>query len=304
LHAFFIFIFESLVRRALCYLAAMRKLCLGLFFCIALAMVDSRGDDNPTNSKGFGGFLKSIFGRQKTEVTNATSVPATNVSGDSIISSPPPARNKSEVDSTEAQAGLKEALETGFTTAINLLGKTNGFLTNAAVRIPMPPQLNYVEQALRKVHQDALVDSFEATMNHAAEKAVPAAADVLLGAIKQMTVQDALGLLSANSQTAITDYFRKTASTNLFSRLMPIIQEATSSTGVTAEYKNLMSKIPPSLSFLSQGSVNLDQYVTGKTLDGLFKVAADEEKRIRENPRARTTELLQKVFGAFTSPNR
>jgi hypothetical protein len=162
----------------------------------------------------------------------------------------------------------------------------------------MPPQLSYVEQGLRKIHQDALVDRFEETMNHAAEKAVPADADVLMQSVREMSVQDAMTRLSAKSTTAVTDFFQKTASTNLHDKLLPIIQESTASAGVTSAYKNLLNKMPPSLSFLSRSSVDLDDYVTSKTLDGLFKVAGEEEQRIRENPRARTTELLQKVFGA------
>ena len=196
-------------------------------------------------------------------------------------------------------SGVKETVEKGLLAAVNALGRTNGFLTNAAVRIAFPEQLKKVESALRTLKQDALVDEFEMTMNRAAEKAVPAGTEVLVNSLKQMSVQDAAQLIQSKSSTAITDYFKRTSTNELAQKFLPIVQEATSQTGVTSAYKQLLSKASfGGFSLLSRPSLDVDQYVTHKSLDGLFVMIGEEEKRIRENPAARTTELLQKVFGA------
>jgi hypothetical protein len=243
----------------------------------------SFGQDQTEEGKKKSSFFDSLFGRKKSTATKA---------------------DLSSLSSEQLTGGLKDAIEKGLRGAVDVLGKTNGFLTNMAVRIRMPEQLRTVEATLRKLHQDALVDEFEMTMNRAAEKAVPAGTEVLLNSLKQMSVEDAAGLLTSKSQTAITDYFRRTGTNELATKFLPIVQEATSQTGVTATYKNLMAKANSTLggfsSFLPKiSNFDVDEYVTNKSLDGLFTMIADEEKRIRENPQARTTELLQKVFGAI-----
>lgn len=204
--------------------------------------------------------------------------------------------------SDQISAGLKEALGKGLEKAIAMLGQTNGFLTNLNVRIPLPQQLKFIEQGLVKIHEEKLADEFVATMNHAAEKAVPVAASVLVDSLKQMSLKDATDLLQSKSPTAATEYFRRTTSTELTKQFLPIIQEATAQTGVTSAYKKFMDKASFGSSFFAKSSLDLDHYVTGKTLDGLFTVVGEEEKRIRENPQARVTELLQKVFGAVKTP--
>jgi len=140
----------------------------------------------------------------------------------------------------------------------------------------------------------------------APEQAVPEAADVFTGAIKNMSFDDARSILTGTNNAA-TQYFRRTTETNLFDRFLPIVKKATDQTGVTAAYKQLMEKVEGADSFggfgrtlLGGESVDLDGYVTHKALDGLFLMVADEEKKIRENPIARTTGLLQQVFGAIT----
>lgn len=208
--------------------------------------------------------------------------------------------------------GLREALAQGLQEAVNRLGHEGGFLTNAQVRIPMPEQLQKVETTLRSLKQDQLADNFVATMNHAAEQAVPEAAQVFSEALKQISVQDAAAILSGPDDAA-TKYFRRATETNLYSKFLPIVQKATETAGVTAAYKNLLekanvNKISEKLgSFgavlgvpgFDPQSLDIDHYVSEKTLDGLFKMVAEEEKQIRENPKARTSELLQKVFEVF-----
>jgi hypothetical protein len=198
---------------------------------------------------------------------------------------------------SDVASGLKEALSKGVNQAIASLGKEGGFLNNPDVKIPMPPQLHQVEGALRAVGQSKMADEFVATMNHAAEQAVPVGANVFAGAITNMTIEDAKAILTGPGDAA-TQYFRKTSETQLHEQFLPIVREATAKTGVTAAYKNLLQQAGPAASFLGRDASDLDGYVTKKSLDGLFKMVAAEEKKIRENPVARTTDLLKKVFGS------
>jgi hypothetical protein len=204
--------------------------------------------------------------------------------------------------------GLKEALGKGVSNAVVSLGRNDGFLTNLNVKIPLPEKLQSVEKALRMAGQSQLANDFAASMNHAAEQAVPVAAGVFGDAIQQMSIADAQGIL-AGPDDAATKYFQKTTRTNLFAKFYPVVQKATDSVGVTAEYKAMMAKfasVNTFSSFLGKSNpVNLntadiDTYVTDKAMDGLFKIVATEEKNIRANPVARTSDLLQKVFGSTT----
>ena len=205
--------------------------------------------------------------------------------------------------------GLKDALAKGLQEAIANLGHDGGFLTNLNVKIPMPEKMQTVEKALRAMKQDKLADDFVTTMNHAAEQAVPEAGSVFADALKQMTIEDAKTILSGTNDAA-TQYFQKTTQTNLYAKFYPIVQKATEQTGVTAAYKNLMAKanVGQGLgsfgsalggTLLGMDSMDIDAYVTNKALDGLFKMVAEEEQQIRQNPVARTTAVLQKVFGAL-----
>jgi len=198
----------------------------------------------------------------------------------------------------EMISGLKEALGQGTRYAVEQLGKDGGFLDNAKVRIPIPKSLAWVEKSLRTLGQDRLADEFVDSMNHAAERAVPEAATIFGDAIKRMSLDDARGILNGPDDAA-TQYFRRTTSETLTAKMRPIVEQATARTGVTASYKNMMSKTGGLSSLLSSDATDLDGYVTKKTLDGLFLMVAEEEKRIRENPLARSTDLLKKVFGSL-----
>jgi hypothetical protein len=216
----------------------------------------------------------------------------------------PPSALVASLPQDQVVQGLKEALSKGVQQAVGRLGHEGGFLTNLSVKIPMPEKLRTVEKTLRVLKQEKLADEFVATMNHAAEQAVPEAAGVFGDAIKGMSIEDAKAILTGTNNAA-TQYFRRTTETNLYAKFLPIVKKATDQTGVTSAYKRLMEKADTANSFGSWGrsllgaeSMDVDAYVTNKALDGLFKVMADEEKSIRENPVARTTDLLQKVFGA------
>jgi hypothetical protein len=195
----------------------------------------------------------------------------------------------------EMIAGLKEALGKGTRFAVDQLGKDGGFLDNTRVRIPMPASLARIERGLRVLHQDRLADDFIASMNHAAERAVPEAAPIFRDAIQAMTLDDAKQILTGPDDAA-TQYFRQHTATALTDKMRPIVAAATAQVGVTASYKKMMSKVG-GLGSLLGDSTDIDGYVTAKTLDGLFLMVAEEERRIRTNPVARTTELLKKVFG-------
>lgn len=194
-------------------------------------------------------------------------------------------------------SGLKAALGQGVEHAVSSLGRSDGFLKDAKVKIPMPDALKRVESGLRLFRQDKLADEFVTTMNRAAEKAVPEAAAVLGQSVQKLTLNDARAILSSTNNAA-TMFFRRTSETNLYERFLPLVSKATEETGVTSSYKQWLAKAGPAASLLGAEAGDLDAYVTRKTLDGLFFKIAEEEKRIRENPVARTTDLLQRVFGA------
>jgi hypothetical protein len=199
----------------------------------------------------------------------------------------------------EMVSALKEALDKGTRYAIDNLGREGGFLNDARVRIPMPDSLAWLEKTLRTLRQDRLADEFVDSMNHAAERAVPEAAAIFTEAIRDMTLEDARAILSGPDDAA-TQYFRATTGAALSEKMRPIVAEATSSAGVTASYKQMVAKAGGLGGLLSRESTDIDGYVTGKTLDGLFLMVAEEEKRIRESPLARSSELLRKVFGSFS----
>ncbi len=202
------------------------------------------------------------------------------------------------LSSDQVTQALKEALGQGLQHAVASLGRPGGFLTNVNVKIPLPDKLQTVEKTLRAIGQGQLADQCITTMNQAAEQAVPAAADVFVSAMKSMTVDDAKGILNGPPDAA-TQFFRHSTEIELTQKFLPIVQQAMTKCGATAAYQQVLDKAKAASPFFSDPSLDLNAYVTGKTMDGLFKMVAAEEKRIRENPAARTTELLKSVFGAL-----
>lgn len=213
----------------------------------------------------------------------------------------------SSLTEDQVVAGLKEALGDGVKQAVTTLGKQDGFLKDLAVKVPMPDGLLTAEKALRNLGQNQLADEFVTAMNRAAEQAVPEAGAVLADAVKEMTIADAKSILLGTNNAA-TQYFRRTSITNLQARLQPIVKDATEKAGVTAAYKRMVDKIgggAASFGLKGLGSnllgiqvPDLDSYITTKALDGLFLKIAEQEKLIRANPVARTTDLLRQVFGS------
>lgn len=201
------------------------------------------------------------------------------------------------LDNSEIVAGLREALAQGTTRAVNQLGRSDGFWKDAAVRIPLPAPVGNLEKSLRQFGQGARVDEFHLALNRAAERAVPQVADIFGDAVRQMSVADA-GAILRGEPDAATRYFQRTASDSLRQRIQPLVAQATAQTGLTQSYKRLMTQAGPLLQLAGRNTPDLDAYVTDKTLDGLFTTIAAEEARIRQNPAARGSEILQRVFGS------
>ena len=215
----------------------------------------------------------------------------------------------SSLPNSDITSGLKEALAKGTTNAINSLGRSDGFWKNAKVRIPLPGKLEQAGNLARKMGQGARVDAFELSLNRAAEQAVPQVADIFGDAIRKMTVSDARRILAGGDHAA-TDFFRRVAGDALTARIHPIVAKATASVGCTEKYKEFTAGsggggLGNALGALGGGHksnnggspIDLDNYVTGKTLDGLFTMIGEEEQSIRHNPAARSTDLLKRVFG-------
>lgn len=192
-------------------------------------------------------------------------------------------------------AGLKEALEVGTGNAVNLTGKVDGFFKNAAIKILMPKQLRTVEKGLRAIGQGAMVDEFVMSMNRAAEKAAPEARKIFVSALKQMTFDDARKILFGND-TAATTYFQEKTSVTIGNAFRPIISRAMNEVGATRQYKELLGRFQQ-IPFVKTQSLDIDEYVVGQALNGLFYMVGEEEKKIRKNPLARVSSILQEVFG-------
>lgn len=204
----------------------------------------------------------------------------------------------SSLTDSEMIDGLKEALSVGIERAIALLGKDGGFLNDSTVKIPMPSALQSVEKGLRAIKQDKYADEFINTINSAAEKAIPRASKIFGEAIKNMSLDDAKSILSGPDDAA-TAFFRRNTEGQLNNSIYPLVQNATNETGVTSSYKNLTKKAGFLGRFVDKDNLDLDKYVTGKALDGLFVKLALEEKKIRQDPLARGSDLLKKVFSSF-----
>ena len=193
--------------------------------------------------------------------------------------------------------GLKQALSKGADYAVDELGKPGGFLNDPNIKIPMPKQLSAIEDILRKTGQDEYADQFVNTLNSAAEQAVPLSLEVLKTGIKNITVEDAKNILNG-ADDAATQYLIRVGSPSLKEKIRPIVQKATAQTGITKLYKQIYDKLGFAGKYLNLENYDIDEYVTKKTMDGLFVKIAEEEKKIRDNPSARTTEVLKQVFGA------
>jgi hypothetical protein len=205
-----------------------------------------------------------------------------------------PAQGKG-LDKDTVAAGLKEALTVGSQNAVKTVSQADGFFKNPAIKIPLPEKVQKVEKPLRKIGLGKQVDEFILTMNRAAEKAAPPAKDIFIGAIKEMTIVDAINILRGND-TAATEYMRSKTYDKLYALFKPTVSKAVMEVGVTKAYQQLVDKAKKSR-LIKDESLDLDHHVTSKALDGLFTMLGQEEKKIRKDPVAQVTDLLKKVFG-------
>ena len=202
-----------------------------------------------------------------------------------------------DLTNTEASQGLKVALEKGALAAVSLLGRPDGFLGNEKVRIPLPGFLQDVAKLLKTLGQGKRVDELVTSMNRAAEAAVPMAKDLLVSAVKSMTVTDAKKIL-AGGDTSVTAFFAEKTREPLGVRFLPVVTQAIEKVGLASQYNSVASKAA-GMGLMKKEDANIQQYVTGKSLDGLFYMIGDEEKKIRQDPMGTGSALLQKVFGAL-----
>lgn len=192
-------------------------------------------------------------------------------------------------------SGLKEALSKSTGTAVAATGRPDGYFKNAAIKILLPSQLQTVGKGMRMVGMGSQLDELELAMNRAAEQATPAAKQIFINAITKMSFDDARKILSGGD-TAATDYFKKTSSTELTNAFAPIVHKSMEDVGVIKQF-NQVAQNSMAGPLLGNQNFNLDSYVVGKSLDGLFYMLGQQEKQIRTNPAAQTTALLKEVFG-------
>ncbi len=201
------------------------------------------------------------------------------------------------IDEETIIAALKEAISIGTDNAVKSVSELDGYLANQAIKIAIPEDFKMVANGLRKIGYNKPVDDFILSMNRAAEKAAPEAKAIFINAIKEMTFDDAKKILNGEN-TAATDYFKAKASEELYDAFSPIITSSVNEVGATRYYKTMADKFAL-LPFMKTDTLNLDHYVTNKALDGLFYKIAEEEKKIRADPKARVTALLEKVFEKY-----
>ncbi|HAN39503.1 MAG TPA: DUF4197 domain-containing protein [Chitinophagaceae bacterium] len=240
-------------------------------------------------AQGIKGLMKKATGSSDT--TNpATTAPTSGT----IIGKVFNGRSGTGLTQEDVAEGLKQALSQGVNRGTSQLASVDGFLKNAAVKVLLPPELQQVEQSLRKLGMGNLVDDAITSMNRAAEDAAGQAAPIFINAIKQMTIQDGFAILKG-SDTSATSYLRNKTTAPLTDAFRPVIQGSLEKVGAT-KYWTTMINAYNKVSF-KKVNPDLAGYVTDKALYGVFYQVAQEEVNIRKNPVARTTDLLKKVFG-------
>jgi hypothetical protein len=202
-----------------------------------------------------------------------------------------------DLSQTDASSGLKDALTQGAQVAVQQLGKPGGFSDNEEVRIELPGKLGKAAKTMKMMGMGEQVDQLEASMNQAAEAAVPQAQALLVDAVKKMTVTDAKSIL-AGPNDAATQYLNKTSREQIRAKFLPIVKQATDQVGLVKQYNSFAGQAA-AFGVVDAKSANVENYVTEQALDGLFKMIAEQEASIRENPAEAATSLAKKVFGAL-----
>ena len=206
-----------------------------------------------------------------------------------------PGLARAAVTSADAATGIRAALERGAASAVELLGRPGGFLDNPKVRIPLPPALEQAAGMLKLIGQQHRVDELITAMNRAAEAAVPEAKALLVQAARSMTVEDALAIVRGGD-TSVTDFFASRTRQPLTQRFLPIVTRATEKVSLAHSYNELVGKAG-AMGLVRAEDANLERHVTAKAVDGLYLMIGEEERRIRQDPVATGSAILQKVFG-------
>ena len=201
-----------------------------------------------------------------------------------------------DLSSADAAGGVKAALERGANVAVSLLGRPDGFLGNPKVRIPLPGYLEEGSKVLRMLGQGARIDELVTAMNRAAEQAVPAAKELLVNAVRTMSVTDAKGILTGGDNS-VTRFFADRTRAPLTERFLPVVTTATLKVKLAEKYNQLAGKAA-GFGLVKKEDANIQRYVTGKSLDGLYLMIGEEERKIRQDPIGTGSAILQKVFGA------
>ncbi len=207
----------------------------------------------------------------------------------------PLSAHAADVSGAEASSGLKETLTRGAEIAVDQLGKPNGFMGDARVKIPLPDSIRKGEKMMRTLGAGKYADELVETMNRAAELAVVEAKPILVNAVKNMSFDDARGILSGGEDAA-TQYFKRVTTTDLTAKFLPVVKDATAKVQLADKYNQYAGKAAK-MGLLDEKDANLDQYVTKKALDGLFLMVAEQEKAIRKDPISTGSALLKKIFG-------
>ncbi|MDO9617738.1 MAG: DUF4197 domain-containing protein [Pseudomonas sp.] len=202
-----------------------------------------------------------------------------------------------DLSQSDASGGLKDALTQGAKVAVQQLGKPGGFSNNPNVRIELPGNLGKAAKTMKMMGMGAQVDQLEASMNKAAEAAVPQAQALLVDSVKKMTVQDAKSILAGPNDSA-TQYLNKTSREQIRAKFLPIVKQATDQVGLAKQYNSFAGQAA-SFGVIDAKSANIENYVTEQALDGLFTMIAEQEASIRQNPAGAATSLAKKVFGAL-----
>jgi Protein of unknown function (DUF4197) len=203
--------------------------------------------------------------------------------------------NQSELSDSKIASGLKQALQVGAENAVKATGRPDGYFGNEAIKILLPKNLQTLEKGLRALGEGPKVDEFILSMNRAAESAAPSAKKIFADAILAMSFEDAHKILSGGD-TAATEYFKSKTTEQLTTAFRPVVEKTMDENGVTQQYKALAGHAQD-FPFMKSPSLDITQHVVSKALDGLFYTLAQEEKKIRKDPLARTTSLLKEVFG-------
>ena len=202
----------------------------------------------------------------------------------------------SDLSSDTIVNGLKEALEVGTRKAVENVSKEGGYLNNPEIHIPLPPRVQQAAGLMRQLGLNKMADDFEQSINRAAEKAAPQATSIMIDAIKSMTIDDARNILNGENDAA-TRFFEDRTRGKLADLFEPVIDTSLNEVGATRYYNQLNDKLSSVPVVGQELDMDLQDYVTDQALNGLFVMLAEEEQKIRDNPAARTSEILQQVFG-------